>query len=349
MALHAVIMAGGKGERLWPLSQPDMPKQLLAFDESGSLLKKTVERIEPIVPHERIYVVTNREIAVKVHRELPQIPVENILVEPVGRNTAPCIGFAAAVISCKDPAGSMAVFPADHMIDDKQQFTQAVSFGFKSLEIYPEFLITLGCIPDRPETGYGYIAPGEVILKDDSNSLQQVTSFHEKPQLNIAHRYISSGYLWNSGMFVWRVDTILQTFARHLPDTYKELMRLSRTDARDLSAIEHFYNEVQAISIDYGIMEKAVNVAVIPVAFGWSDIGSWDAAGKLLVQKGHGNSGKGKVVCEDSSNNVVWASKKNVVLLGVDDLVVVEGRDAILVCARNRAQDVSRIAKKMQT
>lgn len=348
MALHAVIMAGGKGERLWPLSQPDMPKQLLAFDESGSLLKKTVERIEPIIPHKRIYVVTNREIAVKVHRELPQIPDENILVEPVGRNTAPCIGFAAVVISRKDPGGSMAVFPADHMIDDPQKFVGAVSFAFNSLEIHPEILITLGCMPDQPETGYGYIAPGEVILKDDSNCLQWVTSFHEKPQLNMAHRYISRGYLWNAGMFVWRADTILQAFARHLPDTYKGLMRLYEADARDLAAVEHLYNEVQAISIDYGIMEKAGNVAVIPVEFGWSDIGSWDAVGSLLEQKGQGNSGKGQVVCEDSSNNVVWSSTKNIVLLGVDDLVVVEGRDAILVCTRNRAQDVSRIAKKMQ-
>jgi mannose-1-phosphate guanylyltransferase len=345
MAVHAVIMAGGRGERLWPLSTPGMPKQLHSFGMAGSLLRSTYGRMSGITVSERVYAVTNAEIAGKVQEQLPEVPAENILVEPVGRNTAPCIAYAALAISRKDPDAVMAVFPADHLVADHARFTEAISFGIDMLRDHPELLITLGMVPNHPETGYGYIAPGEVIAGDREHRLHRVVTFREKPDLETAKEYIDNGFLWNAGMFLWRADTILDAFRAHLPRLYSHLSAMASRAAIRTEDVREFYEKVEAVSIDYGVMEKASDAGVIPAEFGWNDIGSWDALGKILPGDMNGNVINGDALLHESSGSVVWSTEKKVVLLGIQDLVVVEGEEAILICPRKRSQDIGRISR----
>ncbi len=342
MALNVVIMAGGKGERLWPLSLENKPKQLLDFDGQGSLLCKTVERCLKLTAADNIYIVVSQAIADEVSAQLPGI--KNIVAEPVGRNTAPCIAYMAGVIAKRDPEGSMAVFPSDHLIADEDAFVASLEFATRSLNEFPDYLLTLGIVPTHAETGYGYIAPRQELNSDNGFTLRHVTAFHEKPDAIKAAEYIESGYLWNAGMFVFKLESILKNFAQHLPELYRLLLEsLSRPNG-----IDYFFSSVESISIDYGIMERSDRVGVIPVDFGWDDIGSWDALGAVLDGDAAGNVARGDVMIEDSSNNVCFGADKKIVLLGVDDLVVVEGPDAILVCPRSRAQDVSGIAKRVK-
>ena len=348
MAVHAVIMAGGKGERLWPISKPDMPKQLHSFGTTKSLIRGTFERLTSLTDAGSIYVVTNADIAGKIHEQLPEMPLENILVEPVGRNTAPCIAYAARVISMKDPEAVMAVFPSDHLIVNPGKFMDAIVFGMDSLQGRPELLITLGIVPDHPETGYGYIAPGEVVDRDGNQQMHRVLTFKEKPDEATARKYIENGFLWNAGMFIFRADTIMKAFRDCLPIMYSQAMTMGSHGSITKEEINEFYRTVDAISIDYGIMEKASHVAVVPVDFQWDDIGSWDALSKIITPDSFGNVIHGEVVSEESSGNVVWSSGKKIVIIGAEDLVVVEGEDAILVCPRKKSQLVSRVAKLLK-
>lgn len=347
MALYVVIMAGGKGERLWPLSREEMPKQLLSFGMHKSLLRFTVERTARLTPKEHIYVVTNSSIADKVCEQLPDIPRENILAEPVGRNTAVCIAYAAAKISLVDPDAVMAVFPSDHIINNPEAFVHAVEFGLDALNTHPELLVTLGMIPTHPETGYGYIAPGETLKRDAGLRLCRVTAFHEKPGREKAQEYIGKGCLWNAGMFLWRVDAILAEFSRLMPGMYHHLAALKSSMIEQRDDIAAFYESVEPVSIDYGVMEKTHNAAVIPVDFGWNDIGSWDAIGKVLAGDNNANVTSGSVIMQEAGNNVVFSTTKKIVVMGVHDLVVVEGEDAILVCPRDKSQGVSTLIRKV--
>ncbi len=347
MALHVVIMAGGKGERLWPLSTPGMPKQLLSFGSDRSLLRATVDRTAGLTEKEHVYVVVNTAIADNVCSQLPDLPKENILVEPVGRNTAPCIAYAAAKISLVDPDGVMVVFPSDHIINNPEEFERAVRFGLDGLNAHPELLVTLGMIPDHPETGYGYIAPGGALKQHEGLRLCRVTAFHEKPDSKTAAEYIEKGCLWNAGMFLWRVDTILDEFRQHMPGMYQDLMALRSSMKEDGDAIAAFYERVSSVSIDYAVMEKTRNAAVIPAEFGWNDIGSWDAIGNVLDHDEDANVVLGDVVLEESSGSVVFSTGKKIVVMGAKDLVVIEGKDAILVCPRDKSQGVSAIVKKV--
>ncbi|HPI93735.1 MAG TPA: sugar phosphate nucleotidyltransferase [Deltaproteobacteria bacterium] len=346
MALQVVIMAGGKGERLWPVSSGQTPKQLIPFEGEKSLLRCAFERSLNMTPPENIYVVTSADLCLKVQEELPEMPKENVLAEPVGRNTAPCIGYAAALIAKKDPKAMMAVFPSDHLIREPEKLKEAILFGAGALESHPDLLITLGVVPDRPETGYGYIAPEVVLLSQGGLILKRVRAFHEKPARILAEQYLKSGYLWNAGMFLWRVDTILDMFSRHMPELHGELMSLKESLGRDTGCVERYYRASPSISIDYGIMEKADRVAVIPVDFGWSDVGSWDAMGNLFATDAQGNTVRGSAELINADNNVIWSMDKRIVLIGVNDLVVVEGPDSILVCPRSLSQQVSSVAKK---
>ena len=348
MAIHAVIMAGGRGERLWPFSKPDRPKQLHAFGTGKSLIRSTYERLAGLTDSSRIYVVTGADIAAGIREHLPELPAENILLEPVGRNTAPCIAYAALHISGKDPDGVMAVFPADHLVGKPGRFHEAIDFGIGCLARRPGLLITLGLVPDHPETGYGYIAPGEALEGAGGYELRRVLAFREKPDGEKAREYIAQGCLWNAGMFIWRVGSILEAFGKHLPVMYGQAMAMVSEGEITPGGVNAFYSAVEPVSIDYGIMEKASDAGVIPAEFGWDDIGSWDALGKALPSDGAGNTCRGEVVVEDSRGNVVWATGKKIALIGVNDLVVVEGEDAILVCPRGRSQDVGRLAKKMK-
>lgn len=347
MALKVVIMAGGKGERLWPVSSPQRPKQFLPIHDAKSLLRTAFERALGLVEPRDIYVVTGTTLAPRVREELPELPSSNVLEEPVGKNTAPCIGFAAVVIAKQDDKATMAVFPSDHLIRDPQRLNDAIRFGEQALASHPDLLITLGVVPSRPETGYGYIAPEAVLLSQGGFTLRRVKAFHEKPARILAEQYVKEGYLWNAGMFLWRVDTILDMFSRHMSELYEQLMDLRENLDRDPGAVERFYRGAESISIDYGIMEKAGRVAVIPVDVGWSDVGSWDAMGNLFETDENGNSVRGSAELINAKGNVVWSSDKRIVLIGVSDLVVVEGADSILVCPRALSQEVSAVAKKL--
>lgn len=347
MALQVVIMAGGKGERLWPVSSSQTPKQLIPFEGEKSLLRSAFERSLTLTSAENIHVVTSTALAGKVQGELPEMPPANVLAEPVGRNTAPCIAYAAAVIAKKDPRAVMAVFPSDHLIREPEKLKEAILFGAWALQSHPELLITLGIIPDRPETGYGYIAPEVVLLSQGALTLKRVKAFHEKPARIVAEQYLKSGYLWNAGMFLWRVDTILDMFSRHMGDLNEELVKLRAVLDVDAGCIDRFYEASPSISIDYGIMEKADRVAVIPVDFGWSDVGSWDAMGNLFETDDGGNTVRGSAELINAGNNVIWSMDKRIVLIGVNDLVVVEGPDSILVCPRALSQEVSVVARKL--
>lgn len=346
-----MIMAGGKGERLWPLSNPGRPKQLIGFDGRGSLVRQTLERLHGFAPFEKIWVMTGIEIANQVAIGLPELPGKNIIAEPFGRNTAPCIAFAASLVARQDKDGIMAVFPSDHMIADTGAFRRGLDVAIGFLEKNPHHLLTLGIVPSHPETGYGYIEPGEIVWHDPGDhsglKVQRVQRFIEKPDIASAKTYVDKGCLWNAGMFVWRVDAILKAFERDMPVMHKTLMDAWQRYSDPNEVLESFYSHTKAISVDYAIMEKADNAVVIPVDIGWNDIGSWDALGKVLEADSNNNAFNGDVVFEDSGNNVVWAGGKRVVLLGMEDTVVVEGDDAILVCPRSRAQEVSGIAKKM--
>ncbi|HEY9161884.1 MAG TPA: mannose-1-phosphate guanylyltransferase [Desulfomonilia bacterium] len=346
MELFAVIMAGGKGERLWPVSTSLMPKQLIAFNGEKSLLRTTVDRILPLTSPEKICCVTGRDVSAAVASDLNEIPAGNILVEPFGRNTAPCVAFAAAWIEKQAPDAVMAIFPSDHDISDSDMFRRVVSFGVKCLDDEPGILLTIGIMPTRPETGYGYISPQNTLKEDGGLRLLKVGNFHEKPEASTAGEYIKRGFLWNAGMFIWKVGTILSEIEKNAPGLYEKTMELIDSDFREEDILK-FYSSCESISIDFAIMEKAENVGVIPASFGWNDVGSWSAVTGLLDKDAHANAVHGDAFTYESSNNVIWSSGKKIVLIGIDDMAVVEGSDAILVSKKTMSQDLSKVLKLM--
>lgn len=346
MSLYAVIMAGGKGERLWPVSTQKRPKQLIAFDGKKSLLRTTVDRLMPLAAPERICCVAGKDIAEAVSSELEDIPAGNMLIEPFGRNTAPCVAFAAAWISRHDPDAVMAIFPSDHHVSDNDAFRRAVSFGVECLADFPDMLLTLGIMPLYPETGYGYIAPLEKLRDKYGFSLFGVDRFHEKPDETRASEYIARGFLWNAGMFIWKVSAILRELEINTPSLYESTMSLMESAFRDDDILK-FYTAAESISIDYAVMERAKNVGVIPASFGWNDVGSWSAVTKLLSEDAFLNAAHGDAFVYQSSGNVIWSSGKKIVLMGAEDMAVIEGDDAILVCKKTMSQEVGRVLKLM--
>ncbi len=346
MRAYAVIMAGGRGERLWPLSTPERPKQFLALAGDRTMLQETVDRIRPLVPAARTYVVAPKEFAHLVRRQL-DIPEENILVEPVGRNTAPCLGLAAVVLRAKDPQAVMIALPADHVIGDRDRFRTILEAAVK-VAARGECLVTLGIVPDRPATGYGYIRRGELFQEMGEGTVYHARGFTEKPDRKTAEEFLASGeYLWNSGMFVWRVDTFLKALAAHMPELHAGLgeieAHLGQADwARTVARV---YAGLPAVSVDYGVMERASNVVVIPADIGWSDVGDWSALDAVLSADENGNVVRARHVGIETDGCVIYAEnpKRLVATVGLKDLVIVETDQGLLVVRKDRAQDVRRI------
>ncbi len=345
----AVIMAGGVGTRFWPRSREKSPKQLLEILDKGTMIQNTVKRLEGLVDVHNVLVVTNRVQKAMVMKQLDTLPEENILVEPVGRNTAPCIGLAALHAKQMDPSAVMIVLPADHIIQNTVEFLRvlklAIETGYESGS-----LLTIGIKPTHPETGFGYI---QMFTEDgdhnpySSKGVYKVKTFAEKPNVQTAERFLASGdFLWNSGMFIWRVDAILKEIERCLPDLHAELSRIEPTIGTSSyhSALEKSYGMMRGISIDYGVMEKAEKVYVIPGDFGWSDIGSWDEVYRLSGKDEHGNSITGKVIQQDTRNSYIYSPDKVVATIGVDDLIIVNTPDALLVCKRGMSQSVKEVS-----
>ena len=346
----AVIMAGGAGTRFWPRSREAEPKQFLPLVGEKSLLADTVERIAPLVPPERVLIVTGNEFVDRVRREMPGIPASNVLGEPLGRNTAPCVALAAARASRKWGGDEvMAVLPADHHIGDRDRFLSVLSAGEEFCR-REKALLTIGVEPTGPETGYGYLEIGEALGRAGEREAFRVARFVEKPNRAKAEEYLGAGrFLWNSGMFLWRVDVIIDALKEHMPGASKAFPLFREAAEEDLYAVlEWEYPRLPSISIDYAVMEKASNVAVIPADFPWSDVGSWNALGGLLRRDDAGNETVGEHLGIDTRRCVIVSGDRLVATIGVEDLIVVETDDAILVCPRDRAQEVRSVVERLR-
>ncbi len=347
--LCAVIMAGGVGARFWPRSREKMPKHLLQIVGKGTMLQHTLERLEGLVAESDTFIVTNKLQKASIAKQLAGFREENIIVEPVGRNTAPCIGLAALHARRLDPGAVMIVLPADHLIGDLQEFRRVLTVAIETASA-SESLITIGITPSRPETGFGYIQMFDE--QGDHNpyfdkGVLRVKTFAEKPNRQTAEHFLASGdFLWNSGMFVWRAEVVLNQIARLLPDLHEELMKIDRVigTPQYQSTLEQVYGVIRGISIDYGVMEKADQVYVIRGSFGWNDVGSWDEVYAVSGKDSSGNSINGKVIQQDTKNSFIFSPNKVVAAIGVEDLIIVNTDDALLICKRGRSQEVKEIA-----
>jgi mannose-1-phosphate guanylyltransferase len=362
LTAHAVILAGGRGTRFWPRSRTRTPKQLLNVVGKTTMLEQTVERLRPLFAPEHLWSVTNAEQLESLRKQLPAAARKRVLTEPMGRNTAAAIALAAIHIrhAAKDDA-LMAVLPADQHIAQPVRYRKIVRAALKIAQI-PERMVVLGIPPTRPETGYGYIERMEQPFTVDSFPAFPVRRFAEKPPLATAKEYVASGrYQWNAGMFFWRVFTFLDALRKFLPKTYEAMESLSRHIGKRSynSQLKKIYPTLENISVDYAILEKATSastetadkpatVFVIPAEVQWSDIGSWAAVYELLAKHSGENilAGAGETI--DAEGNLLWSPDKFVTAIGVNNLVVIETPDALLICPRDRAQDVGKIVKSLE-
>lgn len=350
LALFAVIMAGGSGQRFWPISRAESPKQLIGLLGEKSLLRRSFDRIRPLTGLERIIVVTNQSIAQSVARELPELPARSILAEPIKKNTAPCILLAAILIKKLSQDAVMAAMPADHYIGDEEGFRSVVKAAahFAQSE---DHLITLGIRPTRPETGYGYIKVGRKIGETKAGSLFRADEFTEKPSFERARAYVESGkYLWNSGVFIWRVGAILEEMSKYLPELAEKFSSIESAlgSENEAQAIYDAYSSIKGISVDFGVMEKSKKVAVIPCELSWHDVGSWRSLGEMLAGDEAGNVCVGPNINIDSHGCVIYSPDKLVATIGLRDIVIVVAPDAVLVCPKEKDQEIRKIVERLK-
>ncbi len=352
---YAVIMAGGQGTRFWPRSRRRLPKQLLTISGRHTLLQQTAQRLLPAFPWHRMLIVTNRDQAPEVRRQLPRLPAAHVLIEPVGRNTAPCIALAAEWIAARHSDGIMTVLPADHVIDDAPALRRTLGAAC-GLAGRADVLVTLGIRPSRPETGYGYIEVGARIGRH-APAMHWVRRFHEKPTAAVAARYLAGGrHLWNSGMFVWRTSVFLRALERFLPELRRGFEGCWSGGGRGCAQrLARIYRRVPAVSVDVGIMQpltaaadSTLRAAVVPAAFGWNDVGSWLAMADVWGCDRSGNASLGKTLTVGADHTIVYSPERLVALVGVRDVIVVDSPDALLVCARDRAQDVRQVTDELK-
>lgn len=344
-----MILAGGSGTRLWPLSRSHYPKQLLALFGQRSLVQATVDRVVPMIPPERILVVTEASHADQLRKQLPELPAENILVEPVRRGTAAAIGLAAITISHRDPGAVMASLHSDHAVQDDEAFRRALSAAFELAES-TDWLVTLGIRPSSPHTGMGYIQAGEPIGQFHGHEAFRAVRFVEKPASAQAERFIEQGYVWNPGYFIWRIEVILAAFKTLLPDMHAELMAIGGalgTPTADQALQEH-YPRLRVETIDYGIMERSDRIATIPADFGWNDVGGWGDLWEISPKDVDRNVIHGDFLGVETSGSLIWGSARPVFALGVEDLVIVDTPDALLIAPRARAEQLKTLIEQLQ-
>lgn len=340
-------MAGGVGTRFWPRSRKLYPKQLLNIIGSRSMIQLTFDRIKDLTSTEKILVITNEDQKPLVEKQLPEIPSENIIAEPMGRNTAPCIGLAATIISArKDDHEEMVVLPADHLVGDIQDFQNTIIAGVEYVK-EQNCLMTLGITPSYPETGYGYIQSDKKIHESKGKEIFKVKTFAEKPNKDTAERFIKSGdFYWNSGMFIWRVDSILTEIDEYLPELSENLIKIEKAynTKKFHDTVYDVYSRTKSISIDYGVMENTKHVCLIKANFSWNDLGSWEAVYNISPKDNHGNVVESKsAIVINAQNNYIYSTKKLVAAVDVEDLVLVEMEDAILVCKKENSQNVKAV------
>lgn len=342
MKRYGVIMAGGGGTRFWPLSRQAMPKQMLNLSGKDRMINETIDRLGGIVDKKDVFIVTNEKQAEKMLECVDgRIAQDHILAEPAARNTAACIGYAAMEIVKKYGDGIMCIFPSDHFIKCEDAFTRVLEQAVQAAEEQDK-LITIGITPTFPSTGYGYIK----FDKNEAAVAKKVDEFKEKPDYDTAKAYVESGnYAWNSGMFVWKASTILKKFEALLPDIYACLVKIgdAMNTPQEADVIQEIYPVIPKISIDYGILERSSDVLVISGEFGWNDVGSWDMMKVIYDADEQGNIIVGEQVNIDTTNTISFSSGKMIATIGVDNLVVVETADAILVCDKDRVQDVKNV------
>jgi mannose-1-phosphate guanylyltransferase len=346
---YAFIMAGGVGSRLWPRSRTKTPKQFLDLIGQETMLQDSYQRLLPIIPPERILVGVGRQYVPIVRAQLPSLPTENIVVEPAGRGTAPAIGLGALHIHRRDPDAVMIVLTADHHIGQASRFRRAIMAAAQMART--GYLVTLGIAPTFASTGYGYVRRGEQLVTIDGFDVYRAIRFTEKPQAPMAEAFLESGlYSWNSGMFVWQTATIRKELSQHMPALSSQLNEIDRAlgTPNETAVLERVWADVDREAIDYGIMEHAREVAVIPVHIGWNDVGSWQTLMELLTVDEQGNVLLGDHLAVDTRNTLIYSPHKVVAAIGLEDLVVVETEDALLICPRTRSQDVRTIVDALR-
>lgn len=352
---YAIIMAGGIGTRFWPYGTSKLPKQFLDIENNKeTMIQKTVKRLENLISPKKTYIVTNVAYKQIIKKQLPQIPDDNIILEPFGRNTAPCIGLTCLYIKQFDPKANVFVVPSDHIIHNVTEFQRVVKGALKFVNINGG-IVTLGIHPAKPETGYGYIQYDsdkmeEVEIEEDRKKIfeqiYKVKTFAEKPNLEVARMFLESGdFLWNSGMFIFRVDTMMEEIEKFLPDLNFALKPLEeKLYSNDFQKeLENTYSKIKGISIDYGIMEKSKQVYIIRSFFDWSDVGSWDEIYKLRKKDKNGNVTHGKTVMINSKNCMVMNHQRISAVVGCDDLIIIDTDAGLLVCKREESQNVREV------
>lgn len=340
--LTALIMAGGKGTRFWPLSTEEKPKQFLNLIGEETMIQMTVNRIKPIIPIERIFVCTGAMYVNLVKEQLPELPERNIIVEPEGRNTAPCIALSAMVIDRYYKNSNMVVLPSDHLIKDEEEFRNTLLAADYFIKEKDEAIVTLGMNPNRPEVGYGYIKYSDEVLKSNDFRVIKVDAFVEKPNLDIAKRYLREGnYLWNGGMFIWSINNVMNQIKMYSPNTYNALINVMEVSEEKLQeTINNNYEGTEATSIDYAVLEKSKDVYVIPSNFGWDDVGSWEALDRYREKDELGNVLVGQSKAVKANNNLVISSSNSVIVEGLSDIYVIENDGKVLVGHKSNVANV---------
>jgi mannose-1-phosphate guanylyltransferase/mannose-6-phosphate isomerase len=348
--LNAVILAGGSGTRLWPLSTPSFPKQFLPLPNGRSMIQESLARVEALISPEQAWVVTGRSMVGLVHEHLPAVPVSQILGEPMGRSTAAAIGWAAATIAWRDPQAIMMVLTADHVIAKIDVFNQALRLAAKLAG--QGYLVTLGIKPSGPETGYGYIRYAAPLSEGFDHQAFYGERFVEKPNVAAALAYLQDGhYVWNSGMFVWKVETILSELQLHLPELARKIDAIAEAmgTVHERATIDELWPTLQTLSIDYGVMEKTSKFAVIPVDIGWNDVGNWEQYGSLFPADEHAVRCVGHHEGLGSHNIFVYNdTQRQVFTIGLEDVVVVEMADKTVICHKDAVQRVKELAESQQ-
>lgn len=345
--LFVVIMAGGKGTRFWPRSRAHRPKQFLNIVGEESMIRQTYLRIADRVPPERIFIVTSQSLIGPVKDHVPEIPRENLLLEPVGRNTAPCIAWASGVIHDRDPDAVAAILASDHAIQPLSAF-QAQMIAAAHLAAQSGCIVTLGIPPDRPETGFGYLQMGQTLGDVDDLSYSEVLRFIEKPDRLTAERYLAEGgYLWNSGMFVFTTRKMLQELETHQPDILEGVLEIVESGNKP-AILERVFPELPSVSIDFGVMERTSGILGMPVSFDWSDVGNWQTMYHHIPADASDNHSRGPVMLSDCRRVLTWSSDRLIVGIGLEDVIIVETDDAVLVCHKDKAQAVGDIVKRLE-
>lgn len=334
--VQALILAGGSGTRFWPLSRKHRPKQLVALEGDRTLLRDTVERLQPLIPPESVWICTTRALAGEVRREVPEVPAAQILLEPQGRNTAPAIGWSVRSMPEAARRGVVAVLPADHRFGDPAAFRDVLARAAAAVE-REDAVMTLGVTPRRAETGYGYL---ELEPEAGPDGLRRVRRFVEKPTAEKAEELVRSGrYLWNAGIFLFRGTTLLRLLERLQPELARGLEEIAVAPGR----LDELYARLPSDSIDYAVMEKLEGISTLPLGGGWSDLGSWEALDEVLPHDEQGNAGRGDTLAIESEGNLLFSDAGTIAVLGVRDLVVVRTGDAVLVMPKERSQEVRKI------